>query len=272
MITSKTNTRIKEIRLLRQGKHRQSRGEYFVEGIKLLEEVLRQSLSVRRIAYSPRLEKSARGVELLSRARKTLPRAEWLYVGDEVMDSVSDAQSHQGVLTVLEKRENSWADLLARNGIIVLLNGLQDPGNVGTILRTADAGGAAGVVLSPDSADPYSPKAVRAAMGSLFRIPVLIDQGIGESLRILRREKIRIYAAATRGEKSLWDTELSTRGAVLFGGEGGGLPDSLISMCDTTITVPMKPDVDSLNVAIAAGLIIYEALRQKHNHRGHRAA
>jgi RNA methyltransferase, TrmH family len=265
MITSKTNSRIREIRLLRQAKYRRERGEYFVEGIKLLAEVLRQSLRVRKIAHSPQLEKSPRGQELLSRAREILSGAEWMYVSDEVMDSMSDAQTHQGVLAVLEKRAASWADLLAREGILLLLHELQDPGNVGAILRAADAGEAAGVILSPGTADPYGPKAVRAGMGSLFRVPLLVDQEVEESIRLLQSRDIWVGAATLRGERSLWEADLCGRCAVLFGNEGGGLPEAPISLCDGTITVPMNPQVDSLNVAITAGLVVYEALRQRGN-------
>ncbi len=271
MITSKTNSRIKEIRLLRQAKYRRARGEFFVEGIKLLEEVFRQRVRVRRIVYSPQLERSHRGAELLSQARQIVPGAEWIYVSDEVMDSVSDAQTHQGVLAVVEKRAASWADLFAREGILLLLHRVQDPGNVGAILRTADAGGAAGVVLGRETADPFGPKAVRAGMGSLFRIPFLVEAEIEETLHLLHSKSVRVYAATARAMTSIWDAELSGRGAVLFGSEGEGLPENLISLCEGEVSIPMEPDADSLNVAITAGVVVYEALRQRQilSHRRH---
>src|SRR4030042_809870 len=112
MITSKSNPRIKEIRLLKQAKHRHARGEYFIEGVRLLEEALNQPGQFSKIIYSPRLEKTIRGAELLTSARQKIQKAEWLYVSDEVMGKISDTQSHQGILAVLKTKERSWAAFL----------------------------------------------------------------------------------------------------------------------------------------------------------------
>jgi TrmH family RNA methyltransferase len=263
MITSKSNPRIKEIRLLKQAKHRRTRGEFFLEGIRLVEEALRQPLSVKKILYSPRLEESNRGASLLSAARKQAPGAEWLYVSDEVLGSLGDTQSHQGVLAVLEMKEYRWEELEERKGLILLLGGLQDPGNLGTIFRVAEAGGAAGLILCPQSADPYNPKAVRASMGSLLRLPFLVDQDPRESFHTLRRKGYPILAAAVRGGPPFWEYDFRQPTAVLFGQEGGGLSPDLLEGVDGLITIPMDPIVESLNVAMAAGLVVYEALRQK---------
>ncbi len=263
MIISKTNSRIKKVRLLRQAKHRGERGEYFIEGIKLLEEALKEEASVREVYYSPQLERSPRGVELLSRAREVLPGAGWEYVSDTVLDSIADTQSHQGILAVLKKPECGWQDFEGRKGLLLLLYELQDPGNLGTILRTGDAGGAAGIVLSTHTVDPYSPKVVRAAMGSLFRIPVLIGQEMEESVHLLRSRGFRVLAAAMDGGQTIWETNFSEPSAVLLGQEGGGLPQKLVSLCNGSFRIPMRAGVDSLNVAITAGLAVYEAMRQR---------
>jgi TrmH family RNA methyltransferase len=263
MITSKSNSTIKEIRLLKQAKYRHTRGEYFIEGVRLVEEALRQDVAVRKIAYSPRLEKTGRGAELLSTARTKIPKVEWLYVSDEVLGTISDTQSHQGVLAVLEKEERSWEELWQREGIIILLHELQDPGNLGTIFRVADAGGAAGLILGQGTLDPYNPKVVRASMGSLFRLPFLVNQDLGSCLKILRTKGYRILASMIRGGPSFWEVDFSQPTAVLFGQEGAGLSKDLVAAADGSFTIPMSPSAESLNVAMAAGLVIYEALRQK---------
>ncbi|MBI5966698.1 MAG: RNA methyltransferase [Deltaproteobacteria bacterium] len=263
MITSKSNSRIKEIRLLKQAKYRQARGEYFIEGIRLLEEALQQDLGVRKIAYSPRLAKTERGARLLSKARKKIPDTEWLYVSEEVMGSISDTQSHQGVLAVLPKKEQSWEKFWEREGMILLLWQLQDPGNLGTIFRVADAGGAAGVILSQGTIDPYSPKVVRASMGSIFRLPFLLNQDLENCLKILRSKEYRVWATVVRDGPSFWKVDFSRPTAVLFGQEGAGLPEHLLEEVDELFTIPMASNVESLNVAMAAGLVIYEAYRQK---------
>jgi TrmH family RNA methyltransferase len=263
MITSKSNPKIKEIRLLKQAKHRQARGEYFVEGIRLVEEAFGSAQAVRQIVCSPRLENIPRGASLISLGREKYPSAEWFYVSDEVQDSLSDTQAHQGILAVLEKREYGWEDLRNREGLILLLCELQDPGNLGTIFRVAEAGKCGGLILTEGTADPYNPKVARASMGSLFRLPFLVDQDPGEALQTLRSLEYRIFSTSVEAGTSLWEADFSRPTAVLFGQEGAGLPEELVEAADGILTIPMNPEVNSLNVALSAGLVVYEALRQR---------
>jgi len=263
MITSKLNPKIKEIRLLNQAKHRNARGLYFIEGVRLVEDELRQDLPVRKVVYSPRLEKAQRGAALLSLSRKKISRAEWLYVSEEVMGSISDTPSHQGILVVLGKKEYNWEELEKREGMVLLLCGLQDPGNLGTIFRAAEAGGAAGLILTRGSIDPYSPKVARASMGSIFRIPFLANQDLHDCLRVLRSLGYKIWATAGHGGIPFWEADLAQSSAVIFGQEGAGIPEDLIEAADGLLTIPMAPPTESLNVAMAAGLVIYEGFRQR---------
>ncbi len=263
MITSRGNARLKEIRQLKQTKFRTREGKYFVEGVRLVEEALGHTGQVRTMVYSPRLEKNPRGASLLSTARNILPHAEWLYVSDEVMGMVCDTHSHQGILAVLEKRGYLLDEIWKREGLILLLHMLQDPGNLGTIFRAAEAGGAAGLILSRGSTDPYSPKVARASMGSLFRVPFLMDQDLTECLQKLRLRGFRLWAAAVQSELSFWEVDFSVRSAVLLGQEGAGLPKDLMEATDGVFTIPMTAGVDSLNVALAAGMVVYESYRQK---------
>ena len=263
MITSKSNPSVKDIRSLKQAKYRHARGEYFIEGVLLVEEALGQAVPVLKIAYSPRLEKTERGAETLSLARKKIPGAEWLYLSDEVMATLCDTQTHQGILAVLKTLERRFEELWQKKEMILFLHELQDPGNLGTIFRLADAGGAGGLILSRGTIDPYSPKVVRASMGNLWRVPFLGDQDLGECLGRLRSRGYRILAAVVRGAPSFWEVDFSRPTAVLFGQEGAGLPEDLMKAADGLFTIPMAPEVDSLNVAMAAGLVIYEAFRRE---------
>jgi TrmH family RNA methyltransferase len=231
--------------------------------VRLAEEAFGSGQAVRRIVYSPRLENTPRGAALLSSARKKYPAAEWFYVNDEILDSLSDTRAHQGILAVLEKREHRWEDLRKREGLILLLCELQDPGNLGTIFRVTEAGKGAGLVLTRGTIDPFNPKAVRASMGSLFRLPFLVDQVSSEALQTLRSLGYRIFSTSVEEGTSLWEADFSRPTAVLFGQEGGGLSGELLEAADGLITIPMNPAVNSLNVAISAGLVVYEAWRQR---------
>jgi len=263
MITSRTNPKIKEIRLLKQAKHRETRGEYFVEGVRLAEEALGEAGSVRQILCSPRLEANPRGSRLLTAARRKFLEAEWLEVDDEVLASISDTRNHQGILAVLKKREWTWKDVEMRTGPLLCFHDLQDPGNLGSIFRVLEAGGGAGLVLTSGSVDPYSPKVVRASAGSFFRLPFLICASPGKALQEIRLRGYRIWAAAASSSSSFWKVDFSKPTAFLLGQEGGGLPEEWKTQADGTLTIPMASRIDSLNVAMAAGLIVYEAFRQR---------
>ena len=263
MITSHSNPKIKDLRLLKQAKHRKARGEYFVEGVRLAEEAFGSGQAVRRIVYSPRLENTPRGAALLSLGRKKYPAAEWFYASDEILDSLSDTRTHQGILAILERKEHRWEDLQKGEGLILLLCGLQDPGNLGTIFRVAEAGRSAGLILTPGTIDPFNPKVVRASMGSFFRLPFLVDQDPSEALQTLRSLGYRVFSTSVEAGTSLWEADFSRPTAVLFGQEGAGLPGELAEAADGVITIPMNPAVNSLNVAVSAGLVVYEAYRQR---------
>ncbi len=264
MITSKSNPKVKEIRLLHQTKYRHDRQEYLAEGVKLTSEALRNPQGIIKIVYSPRLEKNARGAELLSRLRQKVSTAEWLYVSDEVLDKMSATQSHQGILAVIKIKKWTWEELLVREGLLLLLYQIQDPGNLGTIFRVAEAGGVAGLILSSNTVDPFSPKTVRSSMGSIFRLPFLLNQDIEKAISKLQLCGYKIWATSTTGQISFWEVDFTKPTAVIFGQEGGGLPENIIKTAEGALTIPMRSEVESLNVAMAAGLVIFEALRQKY--------
>jgi TrmH family RNA methyltransferase len=263
MITSPSNPKIKDLRLLKQAKHRQARGEYFIEGVRLVEEAFGSGQAVRQIVCSSRLENTARGAALLSLARRDYPAAGWFYVSDSVLDSLSDTRTHQGILAVLGKRDYGWEELRKREGPVLLLYELQDPGNLGTIFRVAEAGKSAGLILTRGTLDPFNPKVVRASAGSLFRLPFLLDQDSSEALQTLRSLGYRVFSTSVEAGTSLWKADFSRPTAVLFGQEGAGLPAGLVEEADGILTIPMNPAVNSLNVAVSAGLVVYEAYRQR---------
>jgi TrmH family RNA methyltransferase len=147
--------------------------------------------------------------------------------------------------------------------LVVMLHDVQDPGNVGAIARAAEACGATGLVCSERTADPFGWKALRGAMGSTLRLPTAAKQSLPNAITHARAAGLRIFATAARGGVPLADCDLRKPAAVILGGEGAGLPADLIELADTRMTIPMQPRVESLNVAVAAALVIYEASRQR---------
>ena len=245
LITSRQNPLAVHIRKLgADGKYRRSQGQYLCEGEKLVREALRWSAGVETLVY-------ARG----KRPPDGLPQdIRLVEVPEGLFESLSTVETPQGVLAVCRRPET-----MAPGGYLVL-DGLQDPGNVGAIWRTADALGAAGVVLLPRCADPFSPKTVRSTMGACFRLPVW-ESGLEHLCPRLAAAGIPLYATALREDTADVRALSLERAAVVIGSEGRGISDEALARCEKTIRIPMRERCESLNAAAAAAVVLWEMAR-----------
>lgn len=256
MITSTGNTQIKNIMQLNQkAKARREQGLFAAEGIKMFLEAPADWIS--RIYVSESLSKDARVME---RARQ-FP---FEIVADNVFRQMSDTQTPQGVLTLLKKPSYSMEDILqGENPLVVILEDLQDPGNAGTIFRTGEGAGVSGIFLTKTSVDVTNPKVIRSTMGSIYRIPFLYVEDVVSLKHILKQKNIHTFAAHLQGKNS-YDREDYQKGSAFFiGNEGKGLTEKAASAADCLIRIPMCGQVESLNAAMAAGILMYEAARQR---------
>jgi len=249
-ITSRTNPLMTHIRRIAASRsYRRERGEYLGDGSKLLEEALRWKAGVKTVVFTPEvsvppLPEGVRAVEV--------PR--------DVMKSVSPMEAPQGVLFLAALPEQRLPRLTGRR--YLALEGVQDPGNVGTMLRTADALGAGGVILLEGCADPYNPKTVRAAMGALFRCGVW-QTDLPQLCEALKETALPLYGAALgRDTEDAGRMDLR-RGVLLIGSEGRGLSREALTACQRTIRIPMRPRCESLNAAAAAAILLWEGWRQE---------
>jgi TrmH family RNA methyltransferase len=264
-ITSRENRWLKRFRgaLRGEGARDEQDGAVGVEGARLVEEVLRTGLAV------PALLVSGAGERHLERLRPWLGRAERLLrVSDKLFASVSGTESPQGVAALVRPRMWTFDDLLRRRAgatgpLVVVLVGVQDPGNTGTIVRTADAFGATGVVACRGTADPLGPKALRASAGSALRLPLLAGAAAPVAMAQLRMAGLRLCAASLSGELTPRDADLREPCALLIGNEGAGLPAEVERSADARLRIPIAGEVDSLNAAVAAAVLLYEAARQR---------
>ena len=197
--------------------------------------------------------------DLLEAARKT--GAHVHEVSEQVLRAVSDAVTPQGVVGVAELPEGTLTDLDLSAGLILVLEQLRDPGNVGTLIRSASASGCGGVVLTTGSVDPYGPKTLRAAAGAVFRTPLVTKVELSMALDHLREAGFTLVGADARSEDSVYELDLSVPTAVVLGNESWGLPDT--SGLDATAGIPMPGDVESLNVGVAGSLFLFEVVRQR---------
>lgn len=250
LITSRQNPLSVHIRKLgADGKYRRSQGQYLCEGEKLVREALRWSAGVETLVY-------ARG----KRPPDGLPQdIRLVEVPEGLFESLSTVETPQGVLAVCRRPETALPETMAPGGYLVL-DGLQDPGNVGAIWRTADALGAAGVVLLPRCADPFSPKTVRSTMGACFRLPVW-ESGLEHLCPRLAAAGIPLYATALREDTADVRALSLERAAVVIGSEGRGISDEALARCEKTIRIPMRERCESLNAAAAAAVVLWEMAR-----------
>lgn len=258
IVQSKQNARVKELRaaLLRPG--RADAALVALEGIHLLDEALRGSAEIQTVFI-------AQGSENLLLELRIPDSAEILALPLEVLASAVTTETPQPIAALV--RSQSWqsADLFSRTpsrALIVVLAGIQDPGNLGTILRSAEAFGAGGAVLLPGTVSPWNPKAMRASAGSVFRLP-LISTSEAECFETLANAKVRTLAAMAHDAQPLGDIDLAGAVALVIGSEGSGLAPEIAAQCDARITIPCPGPVESLNAAVAASVLLYEASRQR---------
>jgi len=229
-----------------------------LDGPHLVLEALGARIPLLDVAISSESADSAEMVQI----RRRVPSTQ--LVTAQVMDALSPTRTPSGVVALADRPASGEEDLFAGAApLVVIAVDVQDPGNLGAILRTAEAAGASGLMATTAGADPMGWKAVRGSMGSVLRLPVLRVGDADEALAIARRHGVRCAAAVREGGEPMDAADLTGPLAIVVGGEGSGLSEAIIEACDVRVSIPMAPQVESLNVATAAALLVYEARRQR---------
>jgi TrmH family RNA methyltransferase len=265
-IEGRHNSLIKRLRQAFSRAELTETGDCAIEGMRILEEAIRSGLRFSSVFFRESAE---------DRASRLLPQigaqVETLLLPDKLFDSLVPSESPQGVAALVRFKQFSLDDVIERVqiGPIVVLAGLQDPGNLGTILRSAEAFGSAGVILGEGTVSPFNSKVVRASAGSVFRLPIIHGSGdtvaakLGNISEKLQAEGVRLIATSSRKGTPLDQADLKAPAAIFFGNEGSGLPRDLMAKMDEVIAIPHAPQVESLNAGVAASIVLYEAARQR---------
>jgi len=265
-IEGRHNPLVKEVRQAFARGELTADGNCAIEGLRIVEEAIRSGLRLRAVLF----KRSAENV-----AERLLPQigshVETLLLADSLFDSVVPSETPQGVAALVRMKEFSLDAILERLqvGPIVVVAGLQDPGNLGTILRSAEAFGSAGAILGEGTVGRLNAKVIRASAGSIFRLPVVLANSHGGSERILdslRQQGVRMIATSSHKGTAIDQARLIGPSAIFIGNEGSGLPKSLMSQMDELVAIPHSEHVESLNAGVAASIVLYEASRQ--NRRG----
>ena len=256
MITSTGNSQIKDVmNLIKKSGVRKERGLFVIEGIRMFVEIPKDRIvkiyASESFAYDNK--------EMLCDYRYEI-------VADNVFKTMSDTKTPQGILAVVKMLEYDIEDLFKKDKVpmLVVLENIQDPGNLGTIIRTAEGAGATGIIMSDKTVDIYNPKTIRSTMGSLFRMPFVYSEDVVAAIHSLKQQNIKVFAAHLEGRNYYYEEDMKVPMAVLIGNEGNGLTEELSKEEDVRIKIPMEGKLESLNAAVSTAVILYEAMRQRH--------
>lgn len=272
-ITSKQNPLIKRFRRVRLGDEHHL---VFIEGIRLVEDALQAGVHFESVAYSLALEASERGAQLQDELLHVPCRG--ALVPQQILDAIADTESPQGIVAIVSRPHYELTDVFNDEvPLLIIADELQDPGNLGNIVRTAEAAGASGLITLRHTVDPYNLKALRASMGSAFRLPVATDVKRDEAIASCIERGIKIVAsrlpaknrvvledaAIVAKESPYTEADLTTPVAIVLGREASGISEDVSAAADMFVHIPMAEGIESLNVAAAATLLLYEAARQR---------
>ena len=261
MITSRDNSLLRRARTVRDGK---TDDTIFVEGLRLCEEALHSGLTIEAVIFSEeiaRKEKAAGLIEDLGQVCKRLAS-----VSEKLLASISYTKTPQGIVLLANRPGSNGTDFRKRqtkSALLVILHGINNPVNVGAILRTAEAAGVTGVITTRHTTDPFSPKSLRGAMGSAFRLPLWTETTYEQVLSWCAQEKIQTVCADVEGTVPYTDVDWTNPTALIVGPESTGLTPDEVTATNVAVRIPMHGKVESLNVGMAAGIVLYEAARQR---------
>lgn len=256
MITSSSNQQMKNIvALMKKAKHRREQGHFVVEGRKMFEEVPEGWLDKVYVSESFLQEE---GTE------KLLTGKDYEVVSDSVFKSVSDTQTPQGIMCLARMPQYKLSELLQGDRThLLIVESIQDPGNLGTMLRTGEGAGITGLIMNQTTVDLFNPKTIRSTMGSIYRVPFYVTSDLADTITEIKNSGVKVYAAHLKGTMQHDEPSYCDATAFLIGNEGNGLSDEIAGMADTYIRIPMEGKVESLNAAISASLLMYETNRQR---------
>lgn len=257
MITSTSNQQMKNLMLLmKKAKARNEQGLFVVEGRKMFSE-----------APSEWIEKVYVSETYYKENEDNLAGKNYEVVSDSVFKAVSDTQTPQGILCLVKKPKYELQQLLQKdNTHLLILESVQDPGNLGTMMRTGEGAGITGIIMNQTTVDLFNPKTIRSTMGSIYRVPFYVTENLSETVQELKKQNTKVYAAHLKGKMQYDEPNYTGASAFMIGNEGNGLTEETAGLADTYIRIPMEGQVESLNAAISASLLMYETNRQRrHN-------
>ena len=257
-ITSKDNELIKHIRKLKDTKYRDESNEYVVEGVKLVEEAVKENAKIKQIIVC---EDTTRTYEIPTHIMLEIAKYECISVSDKIFNIITQVTNPQGIMAIIEKNAQN-AKIDYTQDIIVVLDDVQDPGNLGTILRTVDSIGLNQIIVSKGTADAFNSKVVRSTMGAIFRIKIIEVENLAQAIKEMRKHHFKLMVTSLQTKNSIYDIDFYKK-IIVIGNEANGVSKEIQDMADEKAKIPMLGRTESLNASVAAGVVMYEYVRQK---------
>lgn len=248
IITSKDNEIIKNIKKLKEKKYRLN--SYIVEGIKMVKEAINENQEIALIAIREDFK-----IDFDTKNIKTVT------ISNKIFNDISDVKTPQGILAVIKKNQNNQIE--TNQEYILALDSLQDPGNMGTIIRTADSANINQIIINKTTVDPYSPKVIRSTMGAIYRTNIIEVEDLKATLKEMKSKGFQIITTDLKATQSIYDINYNNKIVVVIGNEANGVSQEILQTADKKVIIPMLGKTESLNASIAASIMIYEYVRQK---------
>lgn len=257
IITSKDNENIKNIKKLKERKYRDLNNEYIIEGIKIIKEAINEKANIKKIIVC---EECLANNLLDDKLLYEIAKYDCIYVTKKIFETITDVSNPQGILAIVEK--NNKREINYKEDIIIALDGIQDPGNLGTILRTIDSANLTQIIVSKDTVDAYNQKVVRSTMGAIFRINIVEVENLKETLKNIKKHKYKIMCTDLSANKNIYEADYNKK-ILVIGNEANGVTQEVLELADEKIIIPMLGKTESLNASVATSIIIYEYIRRK---------
>lgn len=261
-ITSKDNEFIKHVKKLKDKKYRDLNNEYVIEGIKIIKEAIQEKADIKQVIICEDCDST----DIPKDLTYEIAKFECIYVSKPVFNSITEVTNPQGILAVVGKNAETGdnAEIDYSQDIIVALDDLQDPGNLGTILRTVDSIGLTQILVSKGTADCYNPKVVRSTMGAIFRVKIIECNNLLETLKQVKKHHFKVMVTSLQTNNSIYDVDYNKK-VIVVGNEANGVEKEIQNFADEKVKIPMLGKTESLNASVAAGIVLYEYVRKRLN-------
>ena len=258
VITSKDNELVKHIRKLKDKKYRDESNEFIIEGTNLIEEAVKEKAKIKKVIIC---EDTTKTYELPTNIRLEIAKYECVYVSEKIFNLITQVTNPQGIMAIVEKATKE-DEIDYTQDLIVMLDDIQDPGNLGTILRTIDSIGLKQIIVSKETADAFNPKVVRSTMGAIFRIKIIESENLIDIIKNIKKHHFKLIVTSLQTDNTIYDINYNKK-IIVIGNEGKGVSREIQDMADEKIKIPMLGKTESLNASVATGIVLYEYVRQK---------